>query len=76
MAELRDNKPSMNWLAADLDREWKKFKQHCMFTFNGPLAEKTEAQKVNYMMTYLKTKAAKYITHSIGRQQARGRHTC
>jgi hypothetical protein len=45
MAESRDNKPSINWLAADLDREWKKFKQHCMFTFNWtPAGDDTPAE--------------------------------
>ena len=34
------NIPSMNWQATDLDREWARFKQHCEFTFNGPLAGK------------------------------------
>jgi hypothetical protein len=30
-----DNKPRMNWLATDLEKEWKRFKQHCTFTFDG-----------------------------------------
>ena len=45
--------PSMNWLAKDLDKEFKRFKQHCSFTFEGPLEGKTEKQKVNYLMTYI-----------------------
>ena len=29
------------------------FKQHCQFTFDGPLSEKTEKTKVNYLITYV-----------------------
>ena len=47
------NIPSMNWQATDLDREWARFKQHCEFTFNGPLAGKSEKEKVNYLMTFI-----------------------
>ena len=47
------NKPTMNWGAGDLAKEWKRFKQHCQFTFDGPLSEKTEKAKVNYLMTYV-----------------------
>ena len=47
------NKPSMNWNANDLNKEWKRFKQHCQFTFGGPLSDKTEKAKVNYLMTYI-----------------------
>ena len=47
------NIPSMNWQAIDLDREWARFKQHCEFTFNGPLAGKSEKEKVNYLMTFI-----------------------
>ena len=43
----------MNWGAGDLAKEWKRFKQHCQFTFDGPLSEKTEKAKVNYLMTYV-----------------------
>ena len=47
------NKPSMNWNANDLNKEWKRFKLHCQFTFGGPLSDKTEKAKVNYLMTYI-----------------------
>lgn len=47
------NKPFMNWNAGDLAKEWRRFKQHCMFTFDGPLSDKTEKAKVNYLMTYV-----------------------
>ena len=56
------NKPSMNWNAKDLNKEWKRFKQHCQFTFGGPLSDKTEKAKVNYLMTYiLGTKVEKFM---------------
>ena len=47
------DKPSMNWSAQDLLKEWRRFKQHCEFTFKGPLAGKSEVEKVNYLMTYI-----------------------
>ena len=47
------NKPAMNWNAGDLAKEFKRFKQHCQFTFQGPLSEKSEKAKVNYFMTYI-----------------------
>ena len=47
------DKPSMNWQAQDLHKEWRRFKQHCEFTFKGPLAGKSEIEKVNYLMTYI-----------------------
>ena len=53
MAEGDSNRPSMNWNASDLHKEWTRFKMHCGFTFNGPLAGKTEIQKVNYLMTFI-----------------------
>ena len=61
MAEHGD-KPSMNWQAQDLDKEWKRFKSHCNFTFKGPLAGKAEVQKVNYLMTYVGDKGREIYT--------------
>ena len=52
MANAGD-KPCMNWQAANLATESRRFRQHYDFTFNGPLATKTEGQKVNYLMTYI-----------------------
>ena len=53
MADARSNKPSMNWDAKDLRREWKRFEQHCMFTFyRSHFAKKTEEQG-NYLMTFI-----------------------
>ena len=47
------NVPSMNWQASDLDREWSRFKQHCELSFKGPLANKTEPEKVAFLMTFI-----------------------
>ena len=66
MAEYNGNTPTMNWQAVHLHKEWNRFQQHCTFTFNGPLATKTEAQNVNYLMTYI---GVKYITLSRGSPQ-------
>ena len=81
MANAGD-KPSMNWQAANLVTEWRRFRQHCDFTFKGPLATKPEGQKVNYLTTYIgdkgceisetfswtpETDDAQRITHSGGR---------
>ncbi len=57
-----NNKPFMNWQATDLDKEWKRFRQHCDFTFQGPLASKTELEKVNYLMTYIGDKGREIYT--------------
>ena len=46
-------KPSMNWNAGNLAKEWKRFRQHSQFIFDGPLSEKTQKVKVNYLMTYV-----------------------
>ena len=52
MANAGD-KPCMNWQTANLATKWRRFRQHCEFMFKGPLANKTEGQKVNYLMTYI-----------------------
>ena len=53
MVEGGHDKPFMNWTVSDLEEEWKRFRRHCDFTFKGPLANKTELEKVNYLMTYI-----------------------
>ena len=40
MANTGD-KPCMNWQAANLATEWRRFRQHCDFAFKGPLCTKT-----------------------------------
>ena len=49
-------KPCITWQAANLDKEWRLFKQCCEFTFKSPLATNPEGQKVNYLMTYISDK--------------------
>ena len=56
------SKPSMNWRAGVLAKEWKRVKQHCEFTFMGPLANKTEVVKVNYFMTFIGDKGCEIYT--------------
>lgn len=43
--------------------EWKRFKQHWEFTFGGPLAGKSEKEKVSYLMTHIGDKGREiYLT--------------
>ena len=67
------NEPRMNWAATDLDVEWKRFKQHCEFTFKGPLASKSEVEKVNYLMTFIGDKGREiYSTFTWAPAQGQG----
>lgn len=40
---------------------WKKFKAYAEFLFNGPLKEKSEKEKCNYLMIWVKKKAGMSI---------------
>lgn len=42
--------PKMDWTSEDLPTAWKAFRQHCEFTFGGPLKRKSEEEKCNYLM--------------------------
>ena len=54
MAEaLGRNIPSMNWQAGNLEAEFRRFKLHCQFTFAGPFSKKNDAEKANYIMTWI-----------------------
>ncbi len=53
MAEGNYHKPEMNWQAADLNKEWQKFRKHVQFVFDGPLCDKSEKAKVSYLMLYV-----------------------
>ena len=53
MTEHLVNSPLMNWEAEDLDREFRRFKQHCNFVFKGPLEQKSEIVKCNYLMSFI-----------------------
>ena len=45
--------PKFNWESNDLPREWKNFVSNATFMFNGPLKEKSEAEKCNYLMLWV-----------------------
>ncbi|XP_033106768.1 uncharacterized protein LOC117108748 [Anneissia japonica] len=60
MAESEN--PSMNWASPDFVKEFNRFRQHCQFTFDGPLAAKTELEKVNYLMTYIGDRGRKIFS--------------
>ena len=47
------NTPKMDWSSGDLPGAWRSFKQHCEFTFGGPLKGKTEEQRCNYLMIWV-----------------------
>lgn len=40
---------------------WKKFKAYAEFLFNGPLKEKSEKEKCNYLMIWVKKKTGMSI---------------
>ena len=43
----------MDWSSGDLRSTWKALKQHCEFTFGGPLKQKSEEVKCNYLMLWV-----------------------
>ena len=45
--------PKMDWTSGDLPTAWKAFRQHCKFTFGGPLKRKSEEEKCNYLMIWI-----------------------
>ena len=45
--------PKMDWTSKDLPTAWKAFRQHCEFTFTGPLKRKSEEEKCNYLMIWV-----------------------
>ena len=51
--------PIMDWEAADLEASWKRFLDHSMFVFNGPLKGKSEEEKCNYLMIWVGEKGRK-----------------
>ena len=58
----KNHRPSMNWEATDLPKEFSRFRQHCDFTFRGPLAAKSEVERVNYLMTFIGDKGRELYT--------------
>ena len=61
MVENHD-KPGIKWNASKVDKEWHRFNQHCSFTYDGPLAQKTEREKLNYLMLYTGDKGREIYT--------------
>ena len=54
MAEMTGiTPPSMNWSSSDLPTAFKEFKQYCELIFTGPLAAKTNAQKLTYILLWV-----------------------
>lgn len=45
--------PQINWNSSNLPDEWQKFETHAKLTLNGLLSEKTEEQKVNYLLIWV-----------------------
>ena len=45
--------PKVDWTSKDLPNAWKAFRQHCEFTFGGPLKRKSEEEKCNYLMIWV-----------------------
>ena len=45
--------PSMDWSKDNLEREFQRFTQHCNYVFEGPLADKSEKVKCNYLMSFM-----------------------
>ena len=64
--------PKMDWLSGDLPSVWKAFKQHFEFTFGGPLKQKSEEVKCNYLMLWIGEKSREiYTTWELGAEEAK-----
>ena len=45
--------PQINWDSPAMTECWTKFKQHADLIFEGPLIDKTKAQKVSYLLLWV-----------------------
>ena len=45
--------PSIDWNSNNLPETLRKFKRTCEFIFNGPLSDKDETIKVQYLMLWV-----------------------
>ena len=45
--------PAINWQSGNIPEVLRKFKRTCEYIFNGPLATKDEAVKVQYLMLWV-----------------------
>jgi hypothetical protein len=53
MAELAGlPSPRMDWNAADLPQTFRRFKATCELYFTGPLKEKSEGEKISYLLIW------------------------
>ena len=50
------NKPKMDRSSGDLSTAWKSFQQYCEFAFGGPLKGRSEEQRCNYLMLWVREK--------------------
>ena len=63
--------PKMDWTSKDLPTAWKAFRQHCEFTFGGPLKRKSEEEKCNYLVILVGDKGRdKYNTWELTADEA------
>ncbi|KAI8498512.1 hypothetical protein Bbelb_237140 [Branchiostoma belcheri] len=51
--EYTGKPPQINWDSANLDEEWKRFKQHVELMFTGPLSEKSDAEKASFLQIWI-----------------------
>ena len=59
----------------DLPTAWKAFRQHCEFTFEGPLKRKSEEEKCNYLMIWVGDKGRDmYKTLELTADEAKQAH--
>ena len=48
--------PTMNWESPALKEAWTKFEQHARLMFAGPLSDKTQPQRVSYLLLWVSEK--------------------
>ena len=45
--------PRMEWDSSNLSDAWRRFKQHAVLMFTGPLRQKTEAEKCSFLLLWI-----------------------
>ena len=45
------NPPNINWYNDNLPTAWEKFERNVKLIFSGPLKEKSEEEKLSYLLT-------------------------
>ena len=45
--------PRMEWDSSNLPDAWRRFKQHAVLMFTGPLRQKTEAEKCSFLLLWI-----------------------